>query len=260
MPRRPFDNEKEHEYIQSCMIELKSEYADESQRYAVCKSNYDKSKAGSLACWSKKSISSSIIDVEHKKGIVKVIVNSFDVEDDQNDISLKGSFQKTVKENFNDIFWYLNHDETKMPGITLDLYEEKNGLVAIGQANLNKDIGRDTFSDYVLFAENNRSLQHSIAVKAMKRDTKDSRKVLEWKMREWSTLTQKGSNPITPVLSLKNNTEEEIELLRKALKLDYTDKKLEEIEAQLKAAEALLTEKNNKLIISELNKIINKYK
>lgn len=260
MPRRPFDNESESEYMQACMIDLENEYPDKDQRFAICKSYYDKSKAGSLAIWQKKNTRSNIIDVEEKKGIVKVIVNSFDVEDDQEDISLKGSFTKTIKENFNDIFWYVNHDETMMPGITLELYEEKSGLVAVGQANLKKDLGRDTFSDYLLFAENGRSLQHSIAVKAIKRDTNDCKKVLEWKMREWSTLTQKGSNPITPVLSLKSSTEEEIKILRQALKLDYTDKRLEEIESQLKAAELKLTEEKNKGFISEFDKIINKYK
>lgn len=260
MPRRPFDNESEQDYMQACMLDLEGEYPDKEQRFAVCKSYYDRSKAGSLAIWQKKNFASNILDVDEKKGIIKAIVNSFDIEDDQNDISLKGSFQKTAKENFNDIFWYVNHDETLMPGITLELYEEKSGLVAVGQANLKKELGRDTFADYQLFAENGRSLQHSIAVKAMKRDAKDSRKVLEWKMREWSTLTQKGSNPRTPVLSLKASTEEEIEFLRKALKLDYTDNRLKEIEEKLKAAEQRLTEEKQKQTLADLDKIINKFR
>ncbi len=38
----------------------------------------------------------------------------------------------------------------------------------VGQLNLEKQIGRDTLADYKLFAENGRTLEHSIGVKAIK--------------------------------------------------------------------------------------------
>ncbi len=59
----------------------------------------------------------------------------------------------------------------------------------VSQLNLKKQIGRDTLEDYKLFAECGRTLEHSIEVRAMKRDGEDRRKVLQWKMFEFSTLT-----------------------------------------------------------------------
>ena len=44
-----------------------------------------------------------------EKGIVTVAVNGIGVKDSQNDISMPGSFNKTLKENIGRMRWFRNH-------------------------------------------------------------------------------------------------------------------------------------------------------
>ena len=117
--------------------------------------------------------------------------------------------------------------------------EEKEGnLIMVGQLNLEKQIGRDTLADYKLYAENGRTLEHSIGVKAIKRDETDPCKVLEWKMFEYSTLTSWGSNPQTFLVNLKSGTQEQVkeavEFIRKAFRnTDYSEERLKQYDMEL---------------------------
>ena len=108
----------------------------------------------------------------------------------------------------------------------------------VGKINLEKQIGRDTLADYKLYAENGRTLEHSIGVKAIKRDTVDPQKVLEWKMFEYSTLTSWGSNPQTFLVNLKSGTQEQVkdavEFIRKAFRYtNYSDERLKQYDMEL---------------------------
>ena len=114
-----------------------------------------------------------------EKGIVTVAVNGIGVKDSQKDISMPGSFNKTLKENIGRMRWFLNHRPDQLLGVPLSGKETEGNLVMVGQLNLEKQIGRDTLADYKLFAENGRTLEHSIGVKAIKRDLADPCKVLE---------------------------------------------------------------------------------
>lgn len=163
-----------------------------------------------------------------EKGIVTVAVNGIGVKDSQNDISMPGSFNKTLKENIGRMRWFLNHRADQLLGVPLSGEEKEGNLIMVGKLNLEKQIGRDTLADYKLYAENGRTLEHSIGVKAIKRDETDPRKVLEWKMFEYSTLTSWGSNPQTFLVNLKSGTQEQvkeaIEFIRKAFKnTNYSD-------------------------------------
>ena len=119
-------------------------------------------------------------DVDGEKGIVTVAVNGIGVKDSQDDISMPGSFNKTLKENIGRMRWFLNHRTDQLLGVPLEGKEEGGNLIMTGQLNLDKQMCRDILADYKLFAENGRTLEHSIGVRAMKRDEKDQRKVLEW--------------------------------------------------------------------------------
>jgi HK97 family phage prohead protease len=183
------------------------------------------------------------IDIDESKGIVRVYINKFNVVDAAGDVSLPGSFSKTFNERLKKMWWLLNHDWEKSLGLTLSLEEDGIGSIATGQFNLKKEIARDTFSDYLLFAENGRSLQHSVRVEPIKylieKDAKgrDIMKVSEWKMREWSTLTQPAAIEDTPLISIKA----EKELFEQALKMStYTDERLKYFEDKIKEMEALL--------------------
>jgi len=196
-----------------------------------------------------------IIDFDDKSGIVKTYINAFNIKDSQNDISLPGCFKKTFNENFKNIFWYQNHDDNIMLGITKELLEDSTGAIAIGQFNLSKPISRDMYEDYKLYALNGRSIQHSVRVRAIKynmapnpanpNDEYDKiRSVAEWQMSEWSSLTKQGACPNTNVLALKNESEilEEISFLKTAMDYKFSDEKLKNIEKQLNELQTLIKE------------------
>ena len=74
-------------------------------------------------------------------------------------------------------------------------------------------------------------------MQAIKRDPEDKRKVLEWKMWEYSTLTSWGSNPQTFLVGIKNDNPSDvranIEFIRNALKMRYSDERLKQYEMRL---------------------------
>lgn len=173
-----------------------------------------------------------------EKGIVTVAVNGIGVKDSQKDISMPGSFNKTLKENIGRMRWFLNHRPDQLLGVPLSGKEIECNLVMAGQINLEKQIGRDTLADYKLFAENGRTLEHSVGVQAIKRDSIDPCKVLEWRMMEYSTLTSWGSNPQTFLVNIKSATAEQVkdavDFIRKSFKQHgYSDERLKGYDMEL---------------------------
>jgi HK97 family phage prohead protease len=156
------------------------------------------------------------------KGIVQMYVNAFDNEDSDGDISMKGSFAKTIQENLKRIRHFLNHDITKLLGAPIEMKEDDFGLLVTSQMNMNKEIARDAFEDYKLYQELGRSLEHSVAVEAIKRDEEDNRYVKEWRLWEYSTLTMWGANARTPLVSMKSDMKEVIDEM---LKRDYSEQR-----------------------------------
>lgn len=181
------------------------------------------------------------IDVDKKQGIVRVYINKFNVIDSSNEMSLPGSFSKTFRERLKKMWWLLNHEWEKSLGVTLALEEDGIGAIATGKFNLEKRLSQDVFSDYQFFAENGRTLQHSVRVTPIQYIIKnDVMEVSEWKMREWSTLTQPGAIEDTPLISIKS-AQEEVELLKKAGKYDFSDERLKMFEEKINKLEALIT-------------------
>ena len=177
------------------------------------------------------------VDVD-EKGIVTAAVNGIGIEDSQKDISMPGSFVETITNDIDRMRWFLNHDTTQLLGVPLYGEEKADNLIVTGQLNLNKQIGRDILADYKLYAEAGRTLEHSIGVKAIKRDKDDRRKVLKWKMYEYSTLTSWGANPNTYLVGLKSATNEQVrdavDFLKLACKQNgYSDERFMCIEKEL---------------------------
>lgn len=187
-----------------------------------------------------------------EKGIVTVAVNGIGVKDSQGDISMPGSFNKTLKEGMNRMKWFLNHDTTQLLGVPLHGEEKDGNLIMTGQLNLKKQIGRDILEDYKLYAEAGRTLEHSIGVKAIKRDKADPAKVIEWRMFEYSTLTSWGANPQTFLVNIKSATQEQvkdaIDFLRKAcMQKGYSDERLTQFDMQM---DLLIKSLNGKNIVT----------
>lgn len=151
-------------------------------------------------------IKSSIVDLDGS-GIVTVAANAFNNIDSDRDISMPGSFSRTIKEHFPRLRWFLNHNREELLGVPLEAKETADYLQVRGKLNMKKQIGRDTYEDYKLYAENGLSLEHSIGVDAVKfiEDRENEvRKVTEWKWWEYSTLTSWGANERTPMLEMKS--------------------------------------------------------
>lgn len=142
-----------------------------------------------------------------EKGRVKIAVNAFNNTDSDGDISLPGSFKKTLKEHFNRVRWFLDHDTTKLLGVPIAGYETAEYLVMEAQFNMNVQLSRDIYEFYKLYAEHGKTLEHSVGLQAVKYSidqTTFTRTVSEWKLWEFSTLQSWGANDNTPLLDIKS--------------------------------------------------------
>ena len=180
-----------------------------------------------------KSLEHSIKDINKEKGIVTMYVNAFDNKDSDGDISVKGSFAKTIKENIHRIKHFLNHNPDMLLGVPVKLVEDDFGLLATSQMNMSKQIAKDVFADYVLFAEHNKTLEHSVRVQAIKRDDEDEARVLEYKLWEFSTLYSWGSNAKTPLVNIKSMDDLEL-MIKDGNYSDEKSKIIEELYDKLK--------------------------
>lgn len=167
-----------------------------------------------------KSYTYKITDYD-KNGTVIIVPNSFNIEDDQGDISLKGSFSKAINENFNRWRYLFNHDDTRKIGEPLEAWEDGKGLNIKAVLNLNKDDGRNTYEDYKLAAEYGRTVEHSMAVAPVKVRGSRPRYVSEWRVKEFSYIPVWGSNPDTPLLAIKSEDKQFVDYCLK--NGNYTD-------------------------------------
>lgn len=192
-----------------------------------------------------KNFDSQIKDVD-EKGRVLVAANAIGNIDSDKDRSMDGSFNKTLKENFNRLKWFLNHDTTLLLGVPIEGKQTSAYLEILGQLNMKKQLSRDVYEDYKLYAEYGRSLEHSVGLEAKKeKQVGDVREVYEWKLWEYSTLTSWGANERTPMLGIKSASEmaEEIDWLELKLKKgNFSDEKFKEIELHLNSIRSLSKE------------------
>lgn len=231
------------------------------------------------------SVKNTIKDIDERKGIVTVYANAFNNLDSDRDISLPGSFKKTIKEGFNRVKWFLNHNRSQLLGVPIEAKEDNDGLLVTGQLNMKKEIGRDTLEDYILYAQNDKTLEHSIGVEAIKSEILENdavpsefrkdgitsvRRVSEWKWWEYSTLTSWGANEQTPLVNIKTleQIDDTVQFLEKMLKGNYTDERLKKIEETYNILKALIKEPQestpdepgNSTQVEPLLEIFNKYK
>jgi HK97 family phage prohead protease len=192
-----------------------------------------------------KGLITEIKDID-EKGIVTVAANAIGNVDSQKDMSLTGSFQKTITENFQRLKWFLNHNQGILLGVPLEAKEMNPYLQIRGQLNMKKEVSRDVYEDYKLYSDNGRTLEHSIGVDAIKHKmVGDIRHVSEWKLWEFSTLTSWGANEDTPLLSIKSHYDliESINWLElKMKKGNYTDQKFVEIQKTINHLRSLSLE------------------
>lgn len=179
-------------------------------------------------------------DIDEAKGYIEAFANVYNIKDSHGDISMPGSFTKTVEERKNQIKVYKNHDDNVLVGVPvfmdpLDPYGLKTGT----QFNMKTDAGRDTFNDVVFLMQQGKDAGVSIGTWITKRDVKNKSMVLEQKLKEYSFLTKDPSNVLSVATSFKSaeETGDIIQQLTVMYNLPYSDKRLQEIEVLLKSLE-----------------------
>ena len=185
-----------------------------------------------------KQLSYELKDFDESEGIVKAYANVYDNTDSDGDISAKGSFNKTVSENFKRIRVLKDHNPTISLGVPLDIdVNDSYGLLTTSKFNLKKEVSRDMFTDIKLMHESGLNAELSIGYKVMQRDVKNKSIINEYKLMEYSFLSSWAANELSTVQSIKgiNSFYGIMEIAQKAYNLDYSDSRLRDLETILKA-------------------------
>lgn len=183
-----------------------------------------------------KQQSIEVKDLDDSKGIVVAYANAYDYKDSDGDISAKGSFDKTVNENYKRIRVLKDHNPRVSLGVPLNIYTKDNfGLLTTTKFNLSKEVSRDMFSDIKLMTENGLNAELSIGYNVLNRDAKNKSIITEYKLMEYSFLTSWGANQLSTVQDVKSIKGHYgiLELIEKSYNLDYSDTRLKQIEQLL---------------------------
>jgi len=185
-----------------------------------------------------KQQSIEVKDLDDSKGIVVAYANAYDYKDSDGDISAKGSFDKTVSENYKRIRVLKDHNPRVSLGVPLNIDTKDNfGLLTTTKFNLSKEVSRDMFSDIKLMTENGLNAELSIGYNVLNRDAKNKSIITEYKLMEYSFLTSWGANQLSTVQDVKSIKGHYgiLELIEKSYNLDYSDTRLKQIEQLLKS-------------------------
>jgi len=183
-----------------------------------------------------KQQSIEVKDLDESKGIVVAYANAYDYKDSDGDISAKGSFDKTVSENYKRIRVLKDHNPTISLGVPLNIdTKDSYGLLTTTKFNLSKEISRDMFSDIKLMTENGLNAELSIGYQVLNRDKKNKSIITEYKLMEYSFLSSWAANELSTVQGIKDIRSHYgiMELIEKSYNLDYSDTRLKQIEKLL---------------------------
>ena len=213
-----------------------------------------------------KQLSYDLKELDEAKGIVMAYANAYDFKDSDGDISAKGSFDKTVSENYKRIRVLKDHNPTMMIGVPLSIdTKDSYGLLTTSQFNMNKPLGKDMFTDVKLMHENGLNAELSIGYQVVNRDKNNKSLITEYKLMEYSFLSSWAANELSTVQGIKNIKGHYgiLELIEKSYNLDYSDNRLRQIETILKALsneEPILNiTPTDKPLIDEQKMIINNF-
>jgi len=190
-----------------------------------------------------KDFKSKVTGVEDK-GIVEIQVSAFGNIDSYGDVMTEKAFNKTIKDGFKRVKHLKDHSWNLLLGLPLEMEATKDGLRVVSKMNLEKELARETFSDYKFFAEEGRTLEHSIGYKEIKTEKgeQSGEEVLflkEVQLFEYSTLNFMGANEKTPLLGIKSELET-IELMIQ--KGNFSDEKYKLLLEKYNELKTLLTD------------------
>lgn len=152
-------------------------------------------------------------DVDAASRRVTVRYTAFDNEDSDGDIGTKGMTLKSVAETGPSsaqprIKHFLNHDVNIPLGNPVEMGEDNIGAWAVSQIG-----DHDAGLNFMKMARSGLITEHSYGLAVVRRDTKNRKRMLEVKVKEFSSLTHWGANSLTPILQLSKSMtkQEEIE-------------------------------------------------
>lgn len=185
-------------------------------------------------------------DIDEASGIIKGYANVYNIKDLDGDISLPGSFSKTVGERSKKIKIFKNHTP-QLVGVPMELdIADPYGLGLTAKMLMDTDTGRDTFHEVKFLHENGFESGMSIGGWIIKRNPKNKAEVVEYKLKEISVLTTEEPanqlslvNAVKAVKELTEPTQEEFwNIIEKAYNAKFSDN-------ILKSLEKFLTLKDN---------------
>lgn len=181
---------------------------------------------------------SELKDFDAAQGILEVYANVYNIKDSHGDISIPGSFNKTVLEQKHEIIVLRNHKEDHLMGVPTEFdANDPYGLRSVLEFNMKNAVANDTYNDVVFRHQKGQNVGVSIGAWVMKRG-KNKADVLEYKLKEISVLpTLLPSNHLSVITSYKSESEkhEVIKYLEEMYNLPYSDKRLIEVENILKS-------------------------
>ena len=185
-----------------------------------------------------KQVSFDIKGLDEKEGVIEAYANAYDFKDSDGDISAKGSFNKTVGDNFKRIRVLKDHNPTISLGVPIKLdASDPYGLLTVTQFNLKKEVSRDMFTDIQLMKDNGLNAELSIGYEVIARDEKNKSIIKEYKLYEYSFLTSWAANELATVNSIKSIESYYgiLSIIEKSYNLNYSDTRLKQIETILKS-------------------------
>lgn len=221
--------------------------------------------AGEKILYAFKNVSHEIKELDEKEGIVEAYANVYHNEDADGDISMPGSFKRSVNNNFKRMRVLKDHISTITLGVPLKMdADDTYGLKTLTKFNLKKEVSRDMFSDIQLAKDHGLNAELSIGFdRNVKRDTKDRRKITEYKLMEYSFLSAWAANELATVTDLKSakTHHDVIDFLTKMYNLPYSDVRLKQVEAILVTlsndpSDTLDTQKDDSITAEQLKSLI----
>ena len=191
----------------------------------------------------------NVKDIDQKEGIITGYFSTFGAKDSDGDIIMPGAYRKTLAENGPEaknggrIMHLLQHDPLLPLGKPKVLKEDGYGLYFESKIS-GTSYGRDTLKLY----EDGVLTEHSIGYKVIKNEPKeDANYLLELRLWEGSTVTW-GANAealVTGVkaedrLTLYDKLIKKLEAMNLAIKHNYTDETIIQLELQIKQLQQII--------------------
>lgn len=155
------------------------------------------------------------------QGVAELVVSAYGNVDNEGDIVLKGASKKQINGEYGpNPKGHLDHNPSMTAAVakTEKMWEEDDGLHIQARYNLEKQAGRDAFSDLLFYGDD---MEFSVGywVKSEAIPTKAQleagakRVISEWQIDEWSHVSL-GMNSDTRLVGAKSFTAEQVDVLR----------------------------------------------